>query len=235
MSRTLTASELEHYHREGYVTVEDLFPLEDLRAVDEDLDRFMAQDQYQDFRSGSEDTQGWIMKLGLSTPRAAKFCADARILDLIAPIVHPGIAIYSAKLVVKEPHDGVVCHWHQDDAYYAQQSQSQTRMSVWIPLQDSTKKNGCLQVIPGSHQRGLQPYSQKDSGTCNLGIDSDIDLENRIYLPAPAGSITLFSALLWHASDGNKTDMRRRAFIVSYQEAIVQGGNAEQWQILRAA
>ena len=74
-----------------------------------------------------------------------------------------------------------------------------------------------------------------DGGTCNLGIDREIDLDNRIYLPTRAGTMVLFSALLWHASDGNQTDERRRAFIVSYQEATVQGGNADQWQVLRAA
>ncbi len=81
----------------------------------------------------------------------------------------------------------------------------------------------------------MQPASNKEGGTCNLGIDREIDLDNRIYLPTRAGTIVLFSALLWHASDGNQTDQRRRAFIVSYQEATVQGGNADQWQVLRAA
>jgi len=235
MKRTLTVDELEHYHREGYVVVEDLFPQEDLREIDEDLDTFMRQEQYESFKSAGDNTQGWIMKLGLSTPKAAAFCADARILDLIEPIVYPGIAIYSAKLVAKAPHDGTICHWHQDDAYYTQMSQSETRMSVWIPLQDTTRAHGCLQVLPGSHRRGLQPYSKKEGGTCNLSIDTSIDVENRIYLPAPAGSIVLFSALLWHASDGNETAQRRRAFIVSYQEATVQGGNTNQWHILRNA
>ncbi len=235
MKRTLTDDELIHYQREGYVVINDLFPREELRALDEDLDEFMRRSEYAHFKSGSENTQGWIMKLGLSTQKAAAFCADERILDLIAPIVHPGIAIYSAKLVAKEPHDGTICHWHQDDAYYAQMSESNTRMSVWIPLQNTTREHGCLQVIARSHQRGLQPYSKKEGGTCNLGIDTPIDLDNRIYLPAPAGSIVLFSALLWHASDGNATDERRRAFIVSYQEATAQGGNGAQWHILRAA
>jgi len=235
VKRILTDDERTHYEREGYVVVNDLFSRGELRDINEDLDRFMQRAEYQEFKSHSENTQGWIMKLGLSTHRAADLCADERILDLIAPIVHPGIAIYSAKLVAKEPHDGIVCHWHQDEAYYAQMSQSQTRMSVWIPLQDTTREHGCLQVIPGSHRRGLQPYSKKEGGTCNLGIDGPIDLTDRVYLPAPAGSIVLFSALLWHASDDNTTDQRRRAFIVSYQEATTQGGNGAQWHILRAA
>ena len=203
------------------------------RFFDEHLDRFAAGEEATAFEHKGQDYRGWIMRLGLATPQTSAFCADDRVLDLISPLVHPGIAIYSAKLVAKEPHDTNICHWHQDDAYYTQQSQSQTRMSTWIPLQDSTRENGCLQLIPGSHHRGLQPASNKEGGTCNLAIDRDIDLENRVYLPTHAGTIVFFSALLWHASDGNQTDQRRRAFIVSYQEATVQGGNADQWRILR--
>ena len=108
-------------------------------------------------------------------------------------------------------------------------------MSVWVALQDTNEAQGCLQVIPGSHRHGLQPFSRREGGTCNLGLDTEIDLSKRVFCPVKAGTVILFSALLWHGSEGNRTDRRRRAFIVSYQEATVQGGNGKQWKILRPA
>lgn len=128
MKRTLTESELAHYHREGYVVIRDFFPLDELDAINRDLDAFMQRAEYEAFKGGGENMEGWIMRLGLSTQSAADFCADDRILDLVEPVVHPGIAIYSAKLVSKEPRDGVICHWHQDDAYYTKILQSRTRI-----------------------------------------------------------------------------------------------------------
>ena len=68
---------------------------------------------------------------------------------LVEAIVTPGIAIYSVKLIAKPPFMDVPCHWHQDDAYYVKQSQSQTRMSVWVPLQDAHEQNGCLYAVDG--------------------------------------------------------------------------------------
>ena len=168
VKRTLTESELAHYHREGYVVIRDFFPLDELDAINRDLDAFMQRAEYEAFKGGGENMEGWIMRLGLSTQSAADFCADDRILDLVEPVVHPGIAIYSAKLVSKEPRDGVICHWHQDDAYYTKISQSHTRMSIWVPLQDTTVEHGCLQVIPRSHQRGLQPHSKKEGARAIL-------------------------------------------------------------------
>ena len=108
-------------------------------------------------------------------------------------------------------------------------------MPVWISLEDGTRDQGCLQVIPESHNKGLQPFSHKQGGTCNLGIDTEIAIEDWEFLPANAGDTVLFSAFLQHASDGNITEKRRRAFIVSYQEATVGKGNDAQYKVLRPA
>jgi len=235
MGDRLTAAQLAEYYQQGYVLVPDLFPAEELTVIDQEIDRILAAKQAR--REGlDEHTQhGWVMSLGLASEITRNFCQDERILDLIQDIVKPGIAIYSAKLASKEPYDDTICHWHQDDAYYVKHSASQARMSIWVPLSDTTVEQGCLQVVPGSHKWGLQPASPKEGGLCRLGLDVSVDLDKRIYVPVKAGSILLFSALLWHASEGNKTGQRRRAFIVSYQEATAKRGNGQQWKILRPA
>ena len=66
-------------------------------------------------------------------------------------------------------------------------------------------------------------------------MDPDaLDLSTAVPCPARAGSVVIFSALLWHHSKGNQTNRIRRAFIVSYQEATVIGGNKDQWKVLRS-
>src|SRR5205085_7958986 len=109
------------------------------------------------------------------------------------------------------------------DAYYVKHSQSQTRMSVWVPLQDAQEQNGCLWIVPGSPQWGLQSHANKDYGQCRYSMNeaeiAAILKEQAVPVPVKAGSAVLFSALLWHGSKGNQTDSVRRAFITSYQEA----------------
>ena len=233
-TRSLTDEQLAHYHEHGYVVVNDVFPIDELQQMNRELDAIIKACERGEIQN-RKPAAGWLMALGLLTESTRDFCEDERILNLIDRIVYPGIAIYSAKLVSKEPRDETICHWHQDDAYYTQNSDSACRMSIWVPLQDTTKEQGCLQLVPGSHRQGLQPYSKRQTGTCALAMDIDVDMSKRIYLPAKAGSMVLFSALLWHASDGNTTENRRRAFIVSYQEATAKAGNGQQWKILRDA
>ncbi len=228
--RKLTEEELEIYTRDGLVIIEDVFPSAELETLNQEIDRLVDENM------DKEDRPGSIYSLGLRSPLTRDFCADERILSLIEEIVFPGIAIYSAKLVNKPPHGDAnsICHWHQDDAYYTQKSQSRTRMSVWIPLQDAGPENGGVYFIPGSHETGLQQHSPKPSGLCRLSFEPTEEEKAQAIQPKiKAGSLVLFSAMTWHASPPNPTDSNRRAYIVSYQEATTKGGNEDQWKILR--
>ena len=148
-------------------------------------------------------------------------------MTLIEGVVHPGIAIYSAKMVEKPALDETVCHWHQDDAYSQQQSISACRMSVWIPLSDCDEGNGCLWMVPGSHLQGLQPWSRREDGFCNLAFQhGEESIDGAVPVPIEAGSVLLFHALTWHRSLANRTDQRRHSFIISYQGCA---GTRRQW------
>lgn len=230
MTQKLTAQQRREYDELGYTLVPGVFPADELAALDAEIERLQARVAAE---KGRDD--GWILQLGLRSDITRDFCADERLLGLVEGIVRPGIAIYSAKLVPKLPFNDAECHWHQDDAYYSEISQSQTRMSVWVPLHDSDEENGCLWVIPRSHGWGLQPWRQRAEGYCNKALvpPEDFDFSQAVPVRAKAGDVLLFSALLWHSSQGNRSERLRRAFIVSYQEATVPRGNKDQWKVLR--
>ena len=236
-NRKLHANERSFYEENGYVVVPDLFPIEELREVDVELVRLVEEARIKGTsgigRLGGNRNEGWLMQLGLRSEITQRFVQDERLLDLVQDIVKPGVAIYSAKLTAKMPRSTAICHWHQDNAYYNAHALSKTRMSTWIPLIDVNEENGCLWVVPGSHKAGVSEHGQF-GGQCPQSIGpSDMVAEGAIPCPVKAGSILLFSSNLWHHSKGNKTDQVRRAFIVSYQEATVLGGNADQWKVLR--
>ena len=163
--RTLSAAELQTYHEQGYVVLDNVFPPEDVTAINDEIERLLPE-----YGDTQEHRPGWIFQLGLRSEFISEFAREERILALIEDIVQPGIAIHSAKLVSKVPHSDIVCHWHQDEAFYTRpndpKSFSQTRMSVWVPLQDANEANGCMWVVPGSHRWGLQDYVVMDYGAC---------------------------------------------------------------------
>lgn len=235
--RRLSAGELRDYEANGFVVVPEVFRPEDLERLDRQLGLLIAGGR------GAEGARsGWIFKPALESEVLQDFASSPRILSLIEDIVKPGIAIHSTKLVTKLPRSDIECHWHQDEAFYTNPDDpstvSATRMSVWVPLQDSDQSNGCLYAVPGSHRWGLKEYEVQDHGTCIRKLKVDFDFSAAVPLPVSAGSVVLFSAYLWHHSKGNATDRPRRAFITSYQEAgtvAVTGSYESEYRILRPA
>lgn len=235
-TRKLRAEERQEYDRNGFVVVPDVFPADELEAIDQEIDRLVADPA----NDAGAHRPGWVMQVARKSDIGRQFAEEERLLSLVEDVVFPGVAIHSTKLVTKMPHSDLVCHWHQDEAFYMRPddvtTHSKARMSVWVPLQDADERNGCLWVVPGSHRWGIEDYTMVDWGQCRKKIDREAYAnEHAIPVPVRAGSIVLFSAWTWHHSKGNQTDRVRRAFIVSYQEATLPKGAGEQWKILRPA
>jgi len=225
----LDPDSLATYHEQGYVIAPGVFSAGEITAINGEIDRLQAEKPDAFAESG-------LYQLGLRSPITEAICRDERILTLIEDIVSPGIAIYSAKMVHKPAHSDLVCHWHQDNAYYNQHSDSHCRMSIWLSLQDTTEANGCLWVVPGSHKGGTLPAEKRGNGHCDLAFeDGGKPLPGAIPRPLGSGDVLLFHADLWHRSLGNHSDKPRRSFIVSYQEATAARGNGAQHKILRPA
>jgi len=64
---------------------------------------------------------------------------------------------------------------HQDSQYYGKLSQHAYIITVWIPLVDVNEVNGCLYVIPGSHQWELIDSARDE----NQNMRSFVDVEER--------------------------------------------------------
>jgi ectoine hydroxylase-related dioxygenase (phytanoyl-CoA dioxygenase family) len=234
--RRLTTEERRVYDEQGFVVVPNILPAAELHAINQEVDRILP-------RNGSTQAHlpGCIMQLGLHSALVRRLVADERLLGLVEDVVQPGIAVLQAMVFSKPPHYDLVCHWHQDDAFYAAANDagthSRTRLSVWTPLQDVDERNSCLWVVPGSHKWGLQPFEIIHYDQCRRRLSPEqFDFSRALPVPMRAGSALLFSALTWHHSKGNESDSVRRALIVTYEEATVRGRSAPgEWRILRPA
>lgn len=231
----LSPDQRAQYHRDGFVIIDDVFSTHDCNLINQEIDDIIAKEQ------GTKDRavldRSWILGLGLKSAMTERLAKDRRFLSLVEDLVFPGIAIYSAKLVPKAPHNPEFCHWHQDDSYYSQNSQSDVRMSVWLALHDSDKDNGGVHFVPGSHTWGQQEWEEEDNNKCTYKIKNpDQEILKTAVCPAvKKGSVVLFHSLTWHYSGPNNSDRPRRSFIVSYQDALATAGNGQQWKTLRPA
>lgn len=138
-----------------------------------------------------------------------RLALDARITDVLAQLglaspsicTRPVLYFNSARLATKE------VYWklapHQD---WRSMQGSLDAVVVWLPLVDINRALGALEVIPGSHRRGLLPADMVD-GYGNLR--EPLDTSAAVAVEVARGDALFFSAFLVHQSGVNATDAIR--------------------------
>ncbi|HEY1337633.1 MAG TPA: phytanoyl-CoA dioxygenase family protein [Bryobacteraceae bacterium] len=113
-------------------------------------------------------------------------------------------------------HGGVVA-WHQDFSYWTR-TEPMTHLTCWIGLDDSTRENGCLHYVPGSHRWNLLPIT---------GLAGDMDEirtvlteeQRRAFRPVAIelrkGECAFHHPLMVHGSYENRTERPRRATVIN--------------------
>ena len=84
---------------------------------------------------------------------------------------------------------------------------------MWIALDEAAYENGCMHVIPGSHNEGPIPHvRRRDWQIC----DSHVARARDVVVPLAPGSALFFDGLLHHGTPENRTATRRRALQFHY-------------------
>ena len=109
--------------------------------------------------------------------------------------------------------------WHQDLATVAPEADDTEMVTVWIPLTEANRENGCLLVAPKSHKRGLavhcidpvSRYSRQAIPEKFVGKDQ------KAVLMQP-GDVLLLDKLTMHASLPNLSESIRWSIDLRYQK-----------------
>lgn len=126
------------------------------------------------------------------------------------------IASFRAMFMNKPAHKGTFLPWHQDRWNTLDRD---PLLTVYTALDPATPENGCVQVIPKSHKKGvINPDHPSGFLTPELA-EEHCKVADRVYLTLEAGEVALLHNWLLHASDVNRSAQSRRAFSVSYMDA----------------
>jgi hypothetical protein len=135
----------------------------------------------------------------------------------IARAVHGGpVALYRAVLFTKSAEGGSHLPWHQDGGTFWGLDRAPI-LQIWTALDDVPAASGCVEVIPGSHPKGL---ATPLGGVIPDDVAAAHGAEARaVPLPARAGEALLLHNHVWHRSGVNRTGRPRRALTICYMSA----------------
>lgn len=151
-------------------------------------------------------------------PRLLQFLLSDEVLDLVEPLIGPNIALWSSHFICKDPYTGRPTPWHEDSAYWNGRISAYDRIiTVWLALDRSTMKNGCMRVIPGTHNNGFSEY--EDVNAAENTFDRQIKhLDDSLAVPfeLEPGECSLHDARIIHGANANSSPFRRCGYTMRY-------------------
>ena len=221
----LSAAEVEHFHREGYLVVEGVVTgaaLDEIRAVtDEFLNRARELDASEgpiDLSPGHTRDSPQVRRIIDPDRHHPVYEAAARnpeVLDVVCDLLGPDIRFDHSKLNCKPPGGGVPIEWHQDWAFYPQTNDSMLALSLM--LDDCDLENGPLLVIPGSHKGPTwdHHYQGRFIGAIDPAA-ADFDESSAVALVGPAGAVAIHHVRAVHGSADSVSGRQRRLLNMNY-------------------
>ncbi|HYF60051.1 MAG TPA: phytanoyl-CoA dioxygenase family protein [Burkholderiaceae bacterium] len=224
MPSVFTAEQQAAYERDGHVLVKSLFDAEEialLRAAIEQ-DPALRASLYD-----RTDSQGKATRMATwNHPGDSVYGLAARshrVVDTMEAMLGGEVYHYHSKLTAKEPFEGGAWEWHQDYGYWYHNGCLFPYMaSVMVALDRTTRENGCLQVLRGSHHAGRVDHGVlpgEQVGADPKRVARMLETMELVHVEMEPGDGLFFHANVMHRSDQNRSSERRWTVLMCYNAA----------------
>lgn len=218
--RHLTARDKRAYDRNGYVKAAAMYSREEVERL---LMTAEGDDVVRAYTYGRRDEGGRTTRLALwyslDDNIYGAFARSERMVRGVERLLEGPPCHFHTKLMQKEPRVGGAWEWHQDYGYWYHDGFLYPRMmSVMVALTPSNRRNGCLQVIRGSHLIGRIEHGAAGD---QKGADPEVVREalsrlERVFVELRPGDALFFHGNLLHRSDRNESDRPRWSLISAF-------------------
>ncbi len=160
-------------------------------------------------------------------PALNEWALAPEVVDLVEPLLGPDILLFSTHFICKPKGDGRRVPWHEDSAYWRKLLQPMEVATVWLALDPSTQENGCMHVIPKSHNTGQKGFSDYEDVDTNKSVfpTEIIKSHRKDELSVPCelqpNHCSLHDARTQHGSAPNTSDIRRCGWTLRFVPASV--------------
>ena len=231
----LTADQRRQYTKDGFLVLPGYFDSQTVEAVSQAAEEVLecVGPLVPDNPRVQVDQMGDQVGVRQAYPvidlseTLARLASDERIVGLFRSLFNGDTPLlFEDKLNYKHPQVGTPFPMHQDYSYWQDYSPQLT--SALIYIDEATAENGCLEVVPGWHTKGLLDRSEVQVGLVrdHQIVAEALDPALAVTIPGKPGTLILFSCLTPHTSAPNRSDKPRRALILTYNPAA-DGGRYE--------
>ncbi len=218
-SSILSEKEISDYRQNGYIVPSFTLPAHMVNALQTTLQQLIdANPGVRPEKLVSAHIEGKNDDGVIGSSRFLELAMYPPLIDMVSQVIGGNIALWGCQVFCKPPADGYATPWHQDGQYWP--IRPLATCTVWIALEPSLRKNGCLRVIPGSHKnKVLHPHLHEDRSelTLNQSINADcFDPATAHDLELLPGQMSLHDVYMIHGANANTSDLRRTGVAIRY-------------------
>jgi hypothetical protein len=225
----LTSNGIEAFKRDGYLIVRGMYAPDEVAAMSGLIDALVAKPPVRGAEmayfedSGAEPGRRILSRIEKFADPGTAFddlVRGRKLLDPVEALLGGPAVLFKEKINFKlpggggfDPHQDIQPGWDDYAPYF---------VSLAIAIDPSTIENGCLEVAPGHHRRGLIGERWKP-----LAADQLEGMRFQAHPMAP-GDVMYFDCFVPHQSRPNATARQRRNVYLTYNLAA-DGDHRERY------
>ncbi len=212
---------IEQFERDGFVVVPGLFTESEVESFGRAVDAAVADRSRNDQRalherSPYEQSFRQCINLWEDHPEVLPLTFHPKISEAATMLARaPALRLWHDQALYKEA-GGRYTEPHQDQPYWPMDETN--TLSAWIPFDGSTRDNGCMGYVPGSHRVGLRRFVNIFTADEQVKILEDPKIEGvpPVYVEVPRGSVAFHHGLTVHMAGPNRSGRMRRVHTMIY-------------------
>ncbi|MFO0912841.1 MAG: phytanoyl-CoA dioxygenase family protein [Pirellulales bacterium] len=223
----LSQSQIDSFHEQGYLAGVQILNAEQVERLREEVTRLMdpdhpRRDLWYEYHSNESSDPSTILFHALGGWRIEPGMHDSlwnpAFTVPASQLLGGAVRFWHDQLFCKPARHGGVVAWHQDYSYWTR-TRPLAHLTCWIGLDDSTRDNGCVCYVPGSHRWDLLPITglagDMESIRQVLTDEQWEQFQKPVFAELKAGQAVFHHALTIHGSFANRTERPRRAMVLN--------------------
>jgi len=222
----LTGEQVDFYEENGYVAGVRVLSDTQVEALRAELSELMNADDerrglWYEFHSNESLDPKRVLFHALGAWRLSPAFHDLlwnpRFTVPASQLLRGSVRFWHDQLFCKPAHHGGVVAWHQDYSYWTR-TVPLAHLTCWIGLDDSTRENGCVRYVPGSHLWPDLPVTglAGDMDAIRSVLDEEQkELFRPVAIELKAGEASFHHPRMIHGSYANETGSPRRATVIN--------------------
>jgi ectoine hydroxylase-related dioxygenase (phytanoyl-CoA dioxygenase family) len=217
----VNAAQIEQFRRDGFVVIEDLLTDDEVEKFGAAVDRAVADRGRNDTRALAEKSlyeQSFTQCINLweDHPDVSPLTFHPKISEAATMLIGvPRLRLWHDQALYKDG-GGRYTEPHQDQPYWPMDEID--TLTAWIPFDGSTRENGCMGYVPGSHLVGVKKFINIFTADEKVKIleEPAIAAIPPRYVEVPRGAVALHHGLTVHMAMANKSARTRRVHTMIY-------------------